>query len=701
MIFPLFLLYLVNDITLAEGFSSSPTSDYQEGWPKTINGTQNVWIGILSPVIADLDGDHMKELVVTIQGNPEGHLSTLFIIEENGQIRADVSLDCYFDPRAFPSVADINGDGVKEIIAYCSQNSQRALKIFDSKGTLLKELPIDYLLSDDLYGSIVLEDINNDGSLEFIYGGWDANGSWLVVLYNNGNMFPGFPVMLENVQTSTIMTPAVGNLDDDNDKEIVVISWRSSESSNIKAFNVNGSEIFSQRIDSRAYTDPVLGDINNDGYDEITFTSESGVFVLDRNGNFLLNKKMGENRRHSNMALADLNGDDDLELMFGYGMSMYAIHLNGTEIFSYLTDWYTHHPPIVGDVNGDGSLDIIFNSDNDIYALDRFGNILPGFPELMGTIAYSSPSIDDIDNDGDIELISSSTWLEPDIGVGIIYVWDLNGTYNPAKIEWPMFQHDAGHTGAYRKDSDGDGISDIEDNCIYVYNPNQKDTNSDGYGLVCDPDVDNDGNTIENDAKICSDAYGTHPGDPKWNPDCDLNGDEIIDIKDLFIINDNIGMPPGPSYGSNVDGDGWIDERDNCWYVKNSNQLDSNGNCPSMPFTTDPKCGDVCEDVTPPVITILSPRNTVYYTTSIPLIFTVNEQTSWCVYSLDGKSNVTLPGCAGTTLFGLSYSSHNIIVYANDTSGNMGASSRVYFTVMKSGGGGCGGPLPLNGCRME
>jgi subtilisin family serine protease len=110
-------------------------------------------------------------------------------------------------------------------------------------------------------------------------------------------------------------------------------------------------------------------------------------------------------------------------------------------------------------------------------------------------------------------------------------------------------------------------------------------------------------------------------------------------------------------------------------------------------------------DTIPPVITITSPVNgNTYYTTSVPLTFTVNEQTSWCGYSLDGKSNVTLPSCAGTTLAGLSYTTHNVIVYANDTSGNMGASGKVYFTVEyippPGRGGGCGGPY-WKGCTME
>jgi parallel beta-helix repeat protein len=84
-------------------------------------------------------------------------------------------------------------------------------------------------------------------------------------------------------------------------------------------------------------------------------------------------------------------------------------------------------------------------------------------------------------------------------------------------------------------------------------------------------------------------------------------------------------------------------------------------------------------DTTSPYITILSPQNKTYITSSIPLTFTVNEPASWIGYSLDGQANVTISG--NTTLTSLSYGQHSITVYANDTSGNMGASNKVFLTV--------------------
>ena len=85
------------------------------------------------------------------------------------------------------------------------------------------------------------------------------------------------------------------------------------------------------------------------------------------------------------------------------------------------------------------------------------------------------------------------------------------------------------------------------------------------------------------------------------------------------------------------------------------------------------------QDTTPPTISIISPENKTYTANNVSLTFTVNELTSWIGYSLDGQANVTVT--RNTTLSGLSYGSHNLIVYANDTDGNTGTSETIYFTI--------------------
>jgi hypothetical protein len=87
----------------------------------------------------------------------------------------------------------------------------------------------------------------------------------------------------------------------------------------------------------------------------------------------------------------------------------------------------------------------------------------------------------------------------------------------------------------------------------------------------------------------------------------------------------------------------------------------------------------VREDLSPPNVALASPRNVTYSTPAILLTVTSDEYASWIGYSLDAQANVTM--FANTSLTDLSEGSHRIIVYANDTSGNMATSGFVHCTV--------------------
>ena len=105
------------------------------------------------------------------------------------------------------------------------------------------------------------------------------------------------------------------------------------------------------------------------------------------------------------------------------------------------------------------------------------------------------------------------------------------------------------------------------------------------------------------------------------------------------------------------------------------------------------KIGDAIHDVTMPYtsingtvrvgnpapeIMISSPvENSTYNSDSVSLAFTVSKTTSWIGYSVDGRPNVTI---SGNTNIETSDGIHTLIVYANDTIGQMGFSDPVNFT---------------------
>lgn len=110
-------------------------------------------------------------------------------------------------------------------------------------------------------------------------------------------------------------------------------------------------------------------------------------------------------------------------------------------------------------------------------------------------------------------------------------------------------------------DTDGDGISDGDDNCMLTFNPDQSDLDLDGIGDECDDDVDGDGILNVNDN--CK--YISNPD----QMDSDTNG--IGDVCEGTFDGDK---------------DGIINQDDNCPYTYNPDQADRDKD----------GIGDVCDD---------------------------------------------------------------------------------------------------------
>jgi hypothetical protein len=81
----------------------------------------------------------------------------------------------------------------------------------------------------------------------------------------------------------------------------------------------------------------------------------------------------------------------------------------------------------------------------------------------------------------------------------------------------------------------------------------------------------------------------------------------------------------------------------------------------------------------PPELRVLSPENKTYTSNDVQLVLTVNRPTNWIGYSLDGRANVTVTG--DTELSGLAEGAHGLVVYVNDTFGNLVSADTVYFSV--------------------
>ncbi len=95
-------------------------------------------------------------------------------------------------------------------------------------------------------------------------------------------------------------------------------------------------------------------------------------------------------------------------------------------------------------------------------------------------------------------------------------------------------------------DSDGDGVPNAADNCRLVPNPNQCDSDSDGYGNHCDGDLTGNGATNAQDAVVFRGQLGKPSAGPGYNA-ADMNCSGAVNAQDATLFRQLLGRPPGPS----------------------------------------------------------------------------------------------------------------------------------------------------------
>jgi|GEM_PF-4746157 len=131
-------------------------------------------------------------------------------------------------------------------------------------------------------------------------------------------------------------------------------------------------------------------------------------------------------------------------------------------------------------------------------------------------------------------------------GFSTVEILELRGAdYDQALIWGDAFT--IGVSAVPVPDFDADGVADQIDNCTDVQNSDQQDTDSDGYGNICDGDLNNDGSTNTLDLNLYKLAHRSAIGDANYNVDADFNWDGVINTLDLNIYKGLHRKPPGPS----------------------------------------------------------------------------------------------------------------------------------------------------------
>lgn len=96
-------------------------------------------------------------------------------------------------------------------------------------------------------------------------------------------------------------------------------------------------------------------------------------------------------------------------------------------------------------------------------------------------------------------------------------------------------------------DTDGDSIGDPNDNCTVVSNINQLDADGDGYGNICDADVNNSGTVTTADFGLLRSVLGQPASFSPVAAAADMNGSGTVTTADFGLLRARLGTPPGPS----------------------------------------------------------------------------------------------------------------------------------------------------------
>jgi hypothetical protein len=120
----------------------------------------NNWI-TSSPVIANIDGS--KKIIIA------SHDSNVYCFNADGSINWTFSIPTGGRIQSSPSIADVDLDGVNDVIVGCSDSRIYALSGLTGK-------PIwHYKVNAYIFSSPTIADINGDGNLDFLFGSFDKN----------------------------------------------------------------------------------------------------------------------------------------------------------------------------------------------------------------------------------------------------------------------------------------------------------------------------------------------------------------------------------------------------------------------------------------------------------------------------------------------------------------------------------------------
>jgi hypothetical protein len=304
------------------------------------------------------------------------------------------------------------------------------------------------------WSSPAIADVDGDGSADVVVGGLDGR----VHAYDaDGAALAGWPAaaIVSGGASAVASSPAVGDLDGDGSREVVVGTGSLevvNQHGGIVVLNANGTrrcafqtgDKFNQwtgggpdGFSDGVFNAPALGDVNGDGRDEIVFGSWDHQIRV-------LNAACQQMAAFDNTdtvwsapALFDVDGDGRAEIYIGgdattdgtshSGGFFRALRYTGVpqlaQLWVRLSSETFQSKPAVGDINGDGRLEVVTGSGRSycvtqgrcsdstkVWAFDlATGTDVAGWPRTARYDTFlTSPALGDVNGDGRSDVVIGS-----------------------------------------------------------------------------------------------------------------------------------------------------------------------------------------------------------------------------------------------------------------------------------------------------